>query len=262
MRVRERDVSEVDAVHRLSVGPHCDIDVESGIHETQRRVVVDSDPVPLGMIREVDEDHQGWPGGLTINFRFECCNPVDNHHHTAGQKSMDNSPTAATSTSLRAAAVPAVRSSTTTGNRAPRPCRSTSPTTTPTLVAPPTSASSGHLAPTAHNSLMTAVAATKADQTLTLTEAVTSDSAVSSAPADASSIDIAGSEFITQEPFVNGGDDVHQLADHNGPNVITFTGPASNIWVAMWIDSHTKRIAKETIVDPGHRIEHTLTYPT
>ena len=109
---------------------------------------------------------------------------------------------------------------------------------------------------------MTAVAATKADQTLTLTEAVTSDSAVSSAPADASSIDIAGSEFITQEPFVNGGDDVHQLADHNGPNVITFTGPASNIWVAMWIDSHTKRIAKETIVDPGHRIEHTLTYPT
>ena len=109
---------------------------------------------------------------------------------------------------------------------------------------------------------MTAVAATKADQTLTLTEAVTSDSAVSSAPADASSIDIAGSEFITQEPFVNGGDDVHQLADHNGPNVITFTGPASNIWVEMWIDSHTQRIAKETIVDLGHRIEHTLTYPT
>lgn len=41
---------------------------------------------------------------------------------------------------------------------------------------------------------------------------------------------------------------------------ITFTVPASNIWVKMWIDPQSKRIVKETIIDPGHRIEHILTY--
>jgi hypothetical protein len=64
MCVREWDVSEVDAVHRCSVGAHGDVDVESGICETYGRVVVDDDPVPLGMIGEVDEDREGWPGEL------------------------------------------------------------------------------------------------------------------------------------------------------------------------------------------------------
>ena len=109
--------------------------------------------------------------------------------------------------------------------------------------------------------LMAAVAATKAAPKITLTESVASDSAAP-APAAASSIDIAGSEFVSQEPFANGGDDVHQLATQNGLNVLTFIVPASNIWVEMWIDPQSTRIVKETIVDPGHRIEHTLAYPT
>lgn len=106
--------------------------------------------------------------------------------------------------------------------------------------------------------LAQAVAATKAATQITLSESVTSDS---STPADAASTEISGIDFISQEPFANGGDDVHQLADDNGLDTISFTVPASNIWVKMWIDPQTKRIVKETIVDPGHRIEHTLAFP-
>ena len=101
------------------------------------------------------------------------------------------------------------------------------------------------------------VAATSAAKQIALSESVTSDSAIQS---DAGTINISGSDFISQEPFANGGDDVHQLADDDGLATISFTVPASNIWVQMWIDPQTKRIAKETIIDPGHRIEHTLTY--
>ena len=106
--------------------------------------------------------------------------------------------------------------------------------------------------------LAAAVAATKQTGNISLTESVTSDSAAS---ADAGNILIAGPDFISQEPFGNGGDDIHQLADDHSLNVITFTVPASNIWIKMWIDPTTKRIAKETIIDPGHRIEQTLAYP-
>ena len=105
--------------------------------------------------------------------------------------------------------------------------------------------------------LVGAVAATRAASQITLTESVTSDSSIQS---DAGTIEMSGSDFISQEPFANGGDDVHQLADDNGLATISFTVPASNIWVQMWIDPKTQRIAKETIIDPGHRIEHTLTY--
>lgn len=106
--------------------------------------------------------------------------------------------------------------------------------------------------------LATAVTATKQAGDIILTESVTSDSAAS---ADAGNIRIAGPDFISQEPFGNGGDDIHQLVDDHGLNVITFTVPASNIWIKMWIDPTTKRITRETIIDPGHRIEHTLAYP-
>ena len=106
--------------------------------------------------------------------------------------------------------------------------------------------------------LTAAVAATKQAADIMLTESVTSDSAAS---ADAGNIRIAGPTFVSQEPFGNGGDDIHQLADDHGLKVITFTVPASNIWIKMWIDPTTSRITKETIIDPGHRIEHTLTYP-
>ena len=105
--------------------------------------------------------------------------------------------------------------------------------------------------------LAAAVAATKQAGTIMLTESVTSDSAFT---ADAGNIRIAGPDFISQEPFGNGGDDIHQLADDHNLNVITFTVPASNIWIKMWIDPTTKRITKETIIDPGHRIEHILAY--
>ena len=106
--------------------------------------------------------------------------------------------------------------------------------------------------------LAAAVAATKQAGNISLTESVTSNSAAS---ADAGNTRISGPDFISQEPFGNGGDDVHQLADDQGLNVIAFTVPASNIWIKMWIDPITKRIAKETIIDPGHRIEHTISYP-
>lgn len=111
--------------------------------------------------------------------------------------------------------------------------------------------------PDASPLLTAAVAATKSAPRLTLSESVTSDPSIRADPA---TTEISGTDFISQEPFANGGDDVHQLADENGLNRITFTVPASNIWVKMWIDPQSKRIVKETIIDPGHRIEHILTY--
>ena len=111
--------------------------------------------------------------------------------------------------------------------------------------------------PDATQLLTETVAATRAATQITLSESVTSDSSIQP---DAGTVNISGADFISQEPFANGGDDVHQLAGDNGLATITFTVPASNIWVHMWIDPQTKRIAKETIIDPGHRIEHTLTY--
>ncbi len=111
--------------------------------------------------------------------------------------------------------------------------------------------------PDATQLLTETVAATRAATQITLSESVTSDSSIQPDPG---TIKISGADFISQEPFANGGDDVHQLADDNGLTTITFTVPASNIWVQMWIDPQTKRIAKEMIIDPGHRIEHALTY--
>ena len=111
--------------------------------------------------------------------------------------------------------------------------------------------------PDATQLLTETVAATRAATQITLSESVTSDSSIQPDPG---TIKMTGSDFISQEPFANGGDDVHQLADDNGLTTISFTVPASNIWVQMWIDPDTKRIAKQTIIDPGHRIEHTLTY--
>lgn len=105
--------------------------------------------------------------------------------------------------------------------------------------------------------LTEAIAATKAAPNLTLTESVTSDSATLAVPG---TFNLTGADFISAEPFGAGGDDVHQLADDNGLHRISFTVPASNIWVEMWIDAQSKRITRETIVDPGHRIEHTVTY--
>ena len=105
--------------------------------------------------------------------------------------------------------------------------------------------------------LAEAVAATKSATNLTLSESVTSDSAIAGLPG---SIELTGADFISQQPFGAGGDDVHQLGDDNALQLVTFTVPASNIWIEMWIDPNSKRITRETIIDPGHRIEHTLMY--
>ena len=106
---------------------------------------------------------------------------------------------------------------------------------------------------------MTAVNATRNAPRLVVAESITSGAAPVVGPYD---IDISGPDFVSQQPYGGGGDDVHQLAADAGLNVITFTVPGSNVWVEMWIDPDTEHITRETIIDPGHRIEHTISYPT
>ena len=41
--------------------------------------------------------------------------------------------------------------------------------------------------------------------------------------------------------------------------MITFTVTGAGTWHQLWIDT-AHRITRETLVDPGHRIDRTITY--
>jgi hypothetical protein len=64
-----RDVSEVCAVQRRAVSAHRHVDVESWVGKTERRVVLNDDPVVPGMVGEVDVDREAGCGQLGSRSR-------------------------------------------------------------------------------------------------------------------------------------------------------------------------------------------------
>ncbi|HEX9504641.1 MAG TPA: CopD family protein, partial [Acidimicrobiia bacterium] len=70
-----------------------------------------------------------------------------------------------------------------------------------------------------------------------------------------------GSDFIAQEPYGNGSaTDVRRLPDQEGLHRLSLSLPASAIWMQLWFDD-AGRVARQLVIDPGHRIERTFEYP-
>ena len=110
--------------------------------------------------------------------------------------------------------------------------------------------------PDATGLLAKAIAATAAAAHVTVTESVSSGPANTTGPGD---LTVSGADYIDASPFKAGADDVHQQTDEDGLRVITFAVSGTGTWHELWIDE-TNRIRRETLVDPGHRIDRTITY--
>lgn len=113
------------------------------------------------------------------------------------------------------------------------------------------------IGPDASELLAKAIAATAAITKVTVTENVTSGPGSTTGPGDLS---VSGADYIDASPFKAGADDVHQQTDENSLRVITFVVSGTGTWHELWIDDGN-RILRETLVDPGHRIDRTITYP-
>lgn len=101
-----------------------------------------------------------------------------------------------------------------------------------------------------------AIAATRAAGDITVTETVSSGPAATLAPGDPAT---TGDDYIAASPFSNGADDVHELAAEDGSTVIAFIVSGTGTWHQLSIDDQ-HRIRTEILVDPGHRIDRTITY--
>lgn len=110
--------------------------------------------------------------------------------------------------------------------------------------------------PDATDLLAKAIAATAAAAHVTVTESVSSGPANTTGPGD---LTVSGADYIDASPFKAGADDVHQQSDDGGLRVITFAVSGTGTWHELWIDD-TNRIRRETLVDPGHRIDRNITY--
>ena len=111
--------------------------------------------------------------------------------------------------------------------------------------------------PDATDLLSQAVAATKAAGAVTVTETISSGPGATFGPGD---LTTTGDDYISSSPFSNGADDIYQLHADDGLTVIAFIVAGSGTWHQLWIDD-LYRIRRETLVDPGHRIDRTITYP-
>ena len=104
--------------------------------------------------------------------------------------------------------------------------------------------------------LSQAVAATKAAGAVTITETISSGPDATVGP---DNLTTTGDDYISSSPFSNGADDIHQLPPDNGLTVIAFIVTGTGTWHQLLIDD-LHRITRETLVDPGHRIDRTITY--
>ena len=104
--------------------------------------------------------------------------------------------------------------------------------------------------------LADAVATTRAAGDITVTETISSGPNAALGPDDLST---TGDDYISASPFSNGADDIHQLPPEDGLTVISFIVTGAGTWHQLWIDD-LHRVARETLVDPGHRIDRQITY--
>ena len=114
-------------------------------------------------------------------------------------------------------------------------------------------------APDATSALTRVIAAMRAQPRVEIHEQVTSDSRREPIP---NAAELTGAEFMAQELYANGGaTDVRALPSDHGLQNLTFTLPASDLWLRLWYDD-AGLIRRELIVDPGHRIARTFEYPS
>ena len=111
--------------------------------------------------------------------------------------------------------------------------------------------------PDATDLLSQGVAATRTAGAVTVTETISSGPDATFGPGD---LTTTGTDYISSSPFSNGADDIHQLPADDGMTVIAFIVTGTGTWHQLWIDN-LHRIRRETLVDPGHRIDRTITYP-
>jgi len=69
-----------------------------------------------------------------------------------------------------------------------------------------------------------------------------------------------GSAFLHGEPYGPDTGILEALPERGGLEMLVVFLPASQIWIELGIDS-SQRLWTETIVDPGHLIERTFSYP-
>lgn len=110
--------------------------------------------------------------------------------------------------------------------------------------------------PDATDLLAQAIAATSLESTVTVTENVSSGPTATTGPGD---LTVSGADYIEASPFNAGADDIHQQPNEDGLQVITFAVTGTGTWHKLWIDE-SGRIRRETLVDPGHRIDRILSY--
>ena len=104
--------------------------------------------------------------------------------------------------------------------------------------------------------LTQAVAATRTAGAITVTETISSGPDATFGPGN---LTTTGEDYISSSPFSNGADDIYQLPADDALTVITFVVTGTGTWHQLWIDE-LHRISRETLVDPGHRIDRTITY--
>lgn len=66
----------------------------------------------------------------------------------------------------------------------------------------------------------------------------------------------SGARFMGSEPYGAQTSDVRPLPDGS----LVIWEPGSWMWVRLWLDPQ-RRIRREVVVDPGHLIQRTFTYP-
>jgi len=71
---------------------------------------------------------------------------------------------------------------------------------------------------------------------------------------------LPGSTFLANEPYAADTGTLEALPDRDGLKVLVVYLPGSQIWVELSSDADL-RLRAETIVDPGHLIERTFSYP-
>lgn len=70
----------------------------------------------------------------------------------------------------------------------------------------------------------------------------------------------SGRQFVASEPYTARVSDVRPLPSRRGLRQLVLYLSGSDIWVHLWIDDQD-RVRREVIVDPGHLIQRTLSYP-
>ena len=110
--------------------------------------------------------------------------------------------------------------------------------------------------PDATDLLSQAVASTRTAGTVTVTETISSGPDATFGPGD---LTTTGDFYISSSPFSNGADNIYRLPTDGTLTVIAFIVTGTGTWHQLWIDD-LHRIRRETLVDPGHRIDRTITY--